>query len=83
MALALAGAWTASRFAASPLAAPNNAERPAIEKPVQRTAPTLELEAFLREKNARLHGRGIDRTTGEPFIPIEEAMRQMARGVRP
>ena len=77
IAIALGGAWAASRFVPSPLAAPNNAERPRIAGPVQRTAPKLELEAFLREKNARLHGRGVDRSTGEPFIPIEEAMQAM------
>ncbi|HZZ93788.1 MAG TPA: hypothetical protein VFE23_14600 [Usitatibacter sp.] len=80
IALALAGAWTVSRFVPSPVNAPNNADRPRIMGAVQRTAPPLELDAFLREKNERLHGRGVDRQTGEAFIPIEEAMKTMAAG---
>jgi hypothetical protein len=80
IALAILGAWIASHFVPSPVSAPNNAERPAIAGPVQRTAPSEELDAFLHEKNLRLHGRGIDRTTGEPFVPIEEAMKAMAGG---
>ncbi len=83
IAIAIGGAWAASRFVPSTLSGPNNAERPRIEGPVQRTAPPLELEAFLREKNARLHGRGTDRATGEPFIPIEEAMQAMAQNPTP
>jgi hypothetical protein len=78
IAVALAGAGLVSRVVPSPVSAPNNAERPEIAGPVQRTAPSQELEAFLREKNARLHGRGVDRATGEPFIPIEEAMKSLA-----
>lgn len=77
--LAIGGAWAVSRFVPSPLAAPNDAHRPAIAGPVQPTAPRRELQAFLREKNARLHGRGVDATTGERFIPIEEAMAAMVR----
>jgi hypothetical protein len=80
VALAIAGAWIVSGLVPSPRAAPNNAERPRIAGPVQRTAPALEREAFLREKAARLHGRGIDPASGEPFIPIDEAMREMTRG---
>ena len=83
IAIAIGGAWAASRFVPSPLSAPNDAQAPKIAGPMQRTAPVLELEAFLREKNQRLHGRGVDRVTGEPFIPIEEAMEAMAKeGVR-
>ena len=78
--LAVIGASAMSHFAASPTSAPNNAERPRIEGPVQRTAPALELQGFLLEKERRLHGRGVDQQTGEPFIPIEEAMKQMASG---
>ena len=35
------------------------------------------MAALLREKRARLHGRGTDAQTGEPFIPIEDAMRAL------
>jgi len=80
--LAVLGAWIVSRFVPSPVSAPNNAERPAIAGPVQRTAPSEELDAFLHEKSLRLHGRGVDRSTGEPFVPIEEAMKAMA-GAQP
>jgi len=76
--LAIVGAWIVSLYVPSPRAAPNNAERPEIAGPVQRTAPSLELEAFLREKSERLQGRGVDRATGETFIPIDEAMKAMA-----
>lgn len=76
--LAILGAWIVSLFVPAPREAPNNAERPAIAGPVQRTAPSLELEAFLREKDQRLHGRGVDRATGETFIPIDEAMKSLA-----
>src|SRR5579884_3114361 len=77
MVLALIGATAVSHFAPSPRSAPNDAQRPKIAGPVQRTAPSLELDAFLREKERRLHGRGVDPRTHEPFIPIEEAMQQM------
>lgn len=77
IALALLGAWAELPFAASPANAPNNAERPNIEGPVQQTAPRLEREALLREKRARLEGRGVDPKTGEPYVPIEEAMKAM------
>jgi hypothetical protein len=80
VAIAVVGATAVSHYAPSPRSAPNNAERPAIAGPVQRTAPPLELESFLREKEARLHGRGVDRQTGERYIPIEEAMKAMAAG---
>ena len=76
--LAIVAAWWVSMFVPSPRSAPNNAERPEISGPVQRTAPSEELDAFLREKNLRLHGRGVDRATGEPFVPIDEAMKAMA-----
>ena len=76
--IAIAGAWAASRFVPSPTSAPNNAERPEIAGPVQRTAPSQERDAFLAEKNQRLHGRGTDRDTGEPFQPIGEAMKARA-----
>jgi hypothetical protein len=76
--LAILGSWIVSKYVPSPVGAPNNAERPAIAGPVQRTAPSEELDAFLHEKNLRLHGRGVDRSTGEPFVPIEEAMKAMA-----
>lgn len=78
--VALVGAWIAAAFAPSPIFAPNNAERPAIAGPVQRTAPSEELDAFLREKNDRLRGHGVDRATGEAYVPIDEAMKQMAGG---
>lgn len=78
--LAILGAWIASHFVPSPVSAPNNAERPAIAGPVQRTAPSQELDAFLHAKSLRLHGRGVDRATGEAFVPIEEAMKAMAGG---
>jgi hypothetical protein len=78
--IALIGAWAVSRWVPSPLSAPNNAERPRIAGPVQRTAPSLELQSFRREKDERLHGRGVDRQTGEAFVPIEEAMKSMAVG---
>ena len=78
IALAVLGAWAISRFVPSPVSAPNNAQRPAIAGPVQRTAPSEELDAFLHEKDLRLHGRGVDRATGEPFVPIDEAMKAMA-----
>jgi hypothetical protein len=80
--VALLGAWAVTRFVPSPPDAPNNAERPRIAGPVQRTAPSLELDAFRREKNERLHGRGVDGATGEAFVPIEEAMKSMAAGER-
>jgi hypothetical protein len=78
VALAVLGALAESHFAPSPRSAPNNAGRPRIAGAVLRTAAPLDLEAFLREKEARLHGRGIDRATHEPYVPIEEAMRAMA-----
>jgi hypothetical protein len=76
--LSVIGATAVSHYTPSPRSAPNNAVRPRIAGPIQRTAPPLELEAFMREKEERLHGRGVDRATGEPFIPIEEAMKAMA-----
>src|SRR5436305_4174441 len=76
--LALIGSWAVSRFVPSPLNAPNDATRPAIAAPVQASAPPLDLQDFMREKTERLHGRGIDRRTGEAFVPIEEAMKAMA-----
>jgi hypothetical protein len=78
MVLAVIGAAVVSAYAPSPRSAPNNAERPTIAGAVQRTAPPEELAAFLHEKQLRLNGRGVDAKTGEPFIPIEEAMRAMA-----
>jgi len=78
IALAVLGAWALSLFVPSPRSEPNNAERPAIAGPVQHTAPSQELQAYLRDKNRRLEGRGVDRATGEPFIPIDEAMKSMA-----
>jgi hypothetical protein len=78
IALALVGAWVVSRFVPSPLDSPNDATRPAIMGPVQLSAPSLELQAFKREKSERLNGRGIDARTSEPFIPVEEAMKAMA-----
>jgi hypothetical protein len=80
--LALAGAWIELGFASSPAGAPGNAEPPRIAGPVQYTVPALEREALLRDKRARLHGRGTDAQTGEPFIPIEEAMRALADEAR-
>lgn len=80
--LALAGAWIELDFAASPAGAPGNAEPARIAGPVQGSAPPLEREALLRDKRARLHGRGTDAHTGEPFIPIEEAMRALADEAR-
>jgi hypothetical protein len=78
MVLAVIGATIVSAYAPSPRSAPNNAERPRIAGPVQRTAPPQELDAYLHEKELRLHGRGVDAKTGEPFMPIEDAMRAMA-----
>jgi hypothetical protein len=79
VALAVVGAWVVSSFVPSPRNAPNDATRPEIAGPVQQTAPPLELDAFLREKNERLGGRGTDRQSGESFIPIEEAMKAMTQ----
>jgi hypothetical protein len=80
--VALAGAWIELGFAASPAGAPGNAEPPRIVGPVQYSAPALEQEALMRDKRARLHGRGTDPQTGEPFIPIGEAMRALADEAR-
>lgn len=77
MVLAVIGATIVSAYAPSPRSAPNNAERPKISGPVQRTAPPQELDAYLHEKELRLHGRGVDAKTGEPFVPIDEAMQAM------
>ena len=80
--LAVAGAWIELGFAASPAGAPGNAQPPRIAGAVQYSAPALEREALMREKRARLEGRGTDARTGEPYIPIEEAMRTLADEAR-
>ena len=80
--LALAAAAALTAGAVSPRGAPGNAQRPRISGAVQRTDPSSELAAFLREKRARLEGRGVDAATGEPFIPIEEAMKAMVDEAR-
>jgi hypothetical protein len=82
MILAVIGAYVVSLYVPSPRSAPNDAVRPKIAGPVQRTAPSMELDAFLKEKEARLHGRGIDPQTHGPFIPIEEAMKAMVDEAR-
>ncbi|HZQ75278.1 MAG TPA: hypothetical protein VFB08_20380 [Burkholderiales bacterium] len=65
-------AWLVLASASAPAAGPNGAAPPHISGAVLQTAPHETLEAFLREKRARLESAGPD------HIPIEEAMRRLA-----
>lgn len=52
-------------------------------EPVLQVTPVEDYEAFLAIKRAELHDRGwVDRPAGLVEIPIEEAMRLVARGHR-
>lgn len=57
----------------------DNVEKPKIEGTVLRTAAPQDLASFTREKNARLAASGrVD--DQHVHIPIERAMRILARG---
>jgi hypothetical protein len=50
IAIALAAPWLVLARVPSAMNAPNNATRPAIDGPVQPTAPALELQAYRESK---------------------------------
>ncbi len=57
----------------------SDAKPPAINGPSLQTAPSLDLAAFLREKNRRLETRGpIEGDRAHVHIPIEQAMEILA-----
>ena len=71
-------ALIASRVAA-PATGPSQGEPPKIEGPRLQTSPHQDLKAFDREKKARLSSYGrVDE--GHLHIPIERAMRVLAKG---
>jgi hypothetical protein len=64
---------------ATPATGPSRGEPPKIEGARLQTAAPQDLRAFNREKNARLASFGrVD--DGHVHIPIERAMRALARG---
>jgi hypothetical protein len=65
-------AWAVMTGSDAPPQGPNGAVPPHIQGAVLQTAPHGTLEAFLRQKRARLESAGAD------HIPIEEAMRRLA-----
>lgn len=74
IAIAVAVPWLIIARVAAPASAPNDAERPALQAPVQETAPLADIAAYRREKAKRLESAGIDPASGEAHIPIERAM---------
>jgi hypothetical protein len=79
IAASLGGAWLVSSRVDAPLAGSGRGERPAVAGAVLQTAPAEDIAAFRREKEARLESRGpVDRD--HMHIPIEQAMRILARG---
>lgn len=79
IAVAIVLATIVSARVPSPRAAPNNAERPEIAGAVQRTDPASEREALVAAQRQRLASSGVDPHTHKRYIPIEEAMRILAR----
>jgi hypothetical protein len=73
------GAWLITARVAAPPTGPSRGEPPQIEGAALQTAPKQDLQAYLREKNGRLHGSG--RVDAEHVhIPIERAMQILAKG---
>lgn len=78
--LALLGAYWALRANLRQPAPPPPvaAQAPPTPQPRLLVNPEAELEQFLQEKLARLHGYGwVDRDSGIAHIPIEQAMQQI------
>ena len=82
IAVSLVAGWLLLASTDTPVNAPNNAVRPAIEGPVQETNSPDRLAAYRRDEAARLHGYGRDPATGAIHIPIERAMEILAQGRR-
>ncbi len=74
IALALAVPWLVIARVSAPANAPNDAVKPALQAPVQETAPLADIAAYRREKAHRLETYGVDAASGESHIPIERAM---------
>lgn len=74
IAIAVAVPWLFIARASAPASGPSDAAVPAVEDARRAIAAPLELQEFLREKNARLNAYGMDRDTGAVHIPIERAM---------
>jgi hypothetical protein len=75
----IAASLLAAGLIARHAAGPNQGEPVKVEGPPLQTAPADDLRAFLREKNARLHGSGpVD--ADHVHIPIERAMEILANG---
>ncbi len=77
IALAVAVPWVVLAHVSAPANAPNDAVRPALQAPVQETAPLADMAAYRREKARRLESAGVD-ADGTVHIPIERAMRLLA-----
>ena len=74
IAVALAAPWILIARVSAPANAPNDAVKPALDAPVQETAPLADIAAYRREKARRLESYGVDAASGESHIPIERAM---------
>lgn len=73
IAIAVLAPWLVLAEVQAPATAPNDAGPTRTAGPGLQTAGPFELQAFLREKRARLESRGVD-AQGRAHIPIEEAM---------
>ena len=79
IALSLAAAALISVHVSAPATGPSAGEAPKVEGPALQTAARGELASFLREKNQRLTSFGrVDEQ--HVYIPIERAMRILAKG---
>ena len=79
IAAALGAAALITWLVAAPATGPSYGEPPRIEGARLQTSPHDDLQAFLREKNARLSSSGpVDEQ--HVHIPIEQAMRTLAKG---
>ncbi len=75
IAVSLAAPW----LIRSGMTRESDAKPPAVNGPSLQTAPSLDLAAFLREKNRRLESRGpIEGDPAHVHIPIEQAMQILA-----
>ena len=79
IAVALGAAALVAWLAPAPVTGPSYGEPPKIEGARLQTSAHEDLEAFLRDKNARLSSSGpVDEQ--HVHIPIEQAMRILAKG---
>jgi hypothetical protein len=80
IAASVLGAWLLIGHLGAPAAGPNGSPPARIGAPALQTVPHQDLQAYLREKRARLESSGpVPGEPGRMHIPIEQAMQILAQ----